>query len=92
MAKRFKVETTVPNARNCTPIAVEALPKDKGKSIEFEYLSAVGSLLHITGMTRPDIAYAVGSVARHGATYGAVHVKAVKRIIAYQSLWYYLQT
>lgn len=34
-------------------------------------------------MTRPDIAYAVGSVARHGATYGAVHVKAVKRIIAY---------
>ena len=83
LAKRFKVETTVPNARNCTPIAIEALPKDKEKSIEFEYLSAVGSLLHITGMTRPDIAYAVGSVARHGATYGAVHVKAVKRIIAY---------
>jgi hypothetical protein len=83
LAKRFKVETTVPNARNCTPIAIEALPKDKVKSIEFEYLSAVGSLLHITGMTRPDIAYAVGSVARHGATYGAVHVKAVKRIISY---------
>ena len=85
LAKRFKVDTTTPNARNCTPIGIEALPKykEKEKSIEFEYLSAVGSLLHISGVTRPDIAYAVGSVARHGATYGKVHVKAVKKIIAY---------
>ena len=83
LAKRFKIDSTMPNARNCTPIAVEALPKQAKKDVEFEYLSAVGSLLHISGMTRPDIAYAVGSVARHGATYGAVHVKAVKRIIAY---------
>ena len=83
LAKRFKLDTTKPNSRNCTPIGLEALPKQAKKTTEFEYLSAVGSLLHISGMTRPDIAYAVGSVARHGATYGDVHVKAVKRIIAY---------
>ena len=83
LAKRFNLDSTKPNSRNCTPIGVEALPKQNQKTAEFEYLSAVGSLLHISGMTRPDIAYAVGSVARHGATYGDVHVKSVKRIIAY---------
>ena len=30
-----------------------------------------------------DVECEIGSVARHGATYGAVHVKAVKRIISY---------
>ena len=83
LAKRFQLDTTSKNARNCTPIALEALPKQATKTVEWDYLSAVGSLLHIAGLTRPDIAYAVGSVARHGSTCGDVHVKAVKRIIAY---------
>ena len=85
LAKRYKLHTTVPNSRTTTPINVKPLPKQISKTDDtgFEYLSAVGSLLFISGMTRPDISYAVGAVARHGSAYGEVHVKAVKQIITY---------
>ena len=39
------------------------------KSI-FDYLSVVGSLLHISNCLRPDISYAVGNLARFAATPG----------------------
>ena len=62
------------------------LPRLKEREVpdnEFRYLSAIGSLLYISGCTRPDIAAATGILARHGATPGEKHVKAVKRLIQY---------
>ena len=64
----------------------KSLPKYDSKQIkdsEFHYLSAIGSLLYISGCTRPDIAAAVGILARHGATPGTEHVRAAKRLIQY---------
>ena len=49
----------------------------------FHYLSAVGSLLHIAQLTRPDIAYAVGVCSRHSSAFGPSHVRAVQRVIKY---------
>ena len=57
--------------------------KKEIKDSEFHYLSAIGSLLYISGCTRPDIAAAVGILARHGATPGTEHVRAAKRLIQY---------
>ena len=62
------------------------LPRLKEKEVpkeKFNYLSAIGSLLYLSGCTRPDISAATGILARHGATPGAIHVKAVKRLIQY---------
>jgi len=50
---------------------------------EFDYLSVVGSLLHIANCIRCDIAYAVGALARHSLTVGHAHVKAAKRVVMY---------
>ena len=50
---------------------------------EFDYLSIVGSLLHIVNFTRPDCAYAVSALARHSANYDRSHEKAVKRVVQY---------
>ena len=64
----------------------KSLPRCDTKEIEdseFHYLSAIGSLLYISGCTRPDIAAAVGILARHGATPGTEHVKAAKHLIQY---------
>ena len=50
---------------------------------EFDYLSIVGSLLHIVNFTRPDCAYAVSALARHSSNYDRSHEKAVKRVVQY---------
>ena len=85
LAKKFKLDSTNASPRTSTPMTQQKLYRQESITDEtgFPYLSAVGSLLHIAGLTRPDIAYAVGVVARHSNAYGAEHVKAVKRIIAY---------
>ena len=48
-----------------------------------QYQSAVGSLLYLSVKTRPDITYAVNSVARYCARPTIQHWKAVKRIMRY---------
>lgn len=83
LAETYGLDKTNPSSLNATPASLEPLPKISKTEVDFPYLSAVGSLLHIAGLTRPDISWAVGAAARHGAAYGKRHVRAVKRIIAY---------
>ena len=47
------------------------------------YQAVVGSLLYLSTQTRPDIAYAVSSVARYCANPTKDHWTAVKRILRY---------
>ena len=47
------------------------------------YQAAVGSLLYLSTKTRPDIAFAVGKVARFCAGPAREHWEAVKRILRY---------
>ena len=47
------------------------------------YQAVVGSLLYLSTKTRPDIAYAVSSVARFCARPTKEHWIAVKRILRY---------
>ena len=54
--------------------------KDKKR---FHMLSVCGSLLHISGSSRPDVSAAVGILCRHASSYGQVHVEAARRIVRY---------
>jgi hypothetical protein len=47
------------------------------------YLQAVGSLMYLAIATRPDIAYAVGVLARFNKNPGIQHWKAVKHVFRY---------
>src|SRR5215472_2982159 len=47
------------------------------------YLQAVGSLMYLAVATRPDIAYAIGVLARFNKNPGMAHWKAVKHIFRY---------
>lgn len=47
------------------------------------YQSAVGSILFVAQITRPDIQYAVGAVSRFNNNPGIGHWTAVKRILRY---------
>ena len=47
------------------------------------YCEAVGALMFVAIVSRPDIAYAVNSVTKFLNKHGQIHWRAVKRIIAY---------
>ena len=84
LIKKFKMEES--NAVS-TPIQlgsnlVKAVEEDDMFDQEI-YQSAVGSLLYLSTRTRPDISYAVSSVARFTSKPTKQHWTAVKRIFRY---------
>ena len=87
IAKAFLSPTELAKADLArTPALLTPLEKQKEKTVpdsEFHMLSALGSLLYVSGWTRPDVAVAVTTLCRHAATPGEAHVKATKRVISY---------
>ena len=59
------------------------LVKHAEKYTGFDYLSIVGSLLHIFGVSRPDFSFSVSCLARHSKTAGEEHVEALLRLVRY---------
>ncbi len=55
----------------------------ESKSGNYPYQEAIGSLIYLTTCTRPDIAFAVNTMARHSQAYTKDHWDAVKMIIRY---------
>ena len=81
---------------NCNPRTVPADPNsrlsasmspktesDRAVMKKVPYRQAVGSLMYLMVMTRPDIAFALSQAAQHCENPGMPHWKAVKGIMAY---------
>jgi hypothetical protein len=69
-----------------TPMLLTPLLKQSERTVpqsSFDYLSVVGSLLHISNCVRCDVAFSVGVLSRHAASPGPAHVLAAKRVISY---------
>jgi hypothetical protein len=58
-------------------------PEDVEFMRSVPYLNAVGALMYLAQCTRPDIAYAVGVLARFSMNPGIAHWKAVKHLFRY---------
>ena len=58
-------------------------PEDKAEMEGIPYISAVGSLMYLVTMTHPDIAFAVGVLARFNSNPEQAHWKAVKHLFHY---------
>eukprot|EP00613_Pedinella_sp_CCMP2098_P025822 CAMPEP_0171711892 /NCGR_PEP_ID=MMETSP0991-20121206/16858_1 /TAXON_ID=483369 /ORGANISM="non described non described, Strain CCMP2098" /LENGTH=257 /DNA_ID=CAMNT_0012302305 /DNA_START=203 /DNA_END=974 /DNA_ORIENTATION=+ len=73
-------------AHEPTPMLVTPLTRQTSRTVpkdSFNYLSVVGSLMHIAYCVRCDISYAVGVLARHASCPGPTHVRAAKRVLQY---------
>ena len=53
------------------------------EEMNIPYASTVGSLMYAQICTRPDIAYAVGTLGRYQSNSGLKHWRAVKKVIQY---------
>ena len=79
-------EELVKSSSVMAPMLQTPLLRQKERSVPkftFDYLSVVGSLLHISNCLRPDVSYAVGNLARFAAAPGDAHVKAARRVLQY---------
>ena len=68
------------------PMLLSPLPRLSVREVpqsQFDFLSVLGSLLHIANCVRIDIATAVNILARHAAAPGVQHVQALKRVLMY---------
>lgn len=50
---------------------------------DIPFIECIGSVMHLTFLKRPEIAYAVGQVSRYSQSSGQEHWKALKRILIY---------
>jgi hypothetical protein len=84
---RFHMSTCHPKATPAEPNTHLTLPSAQGEQAESTgidlYRQAVGSLLYLALMTRPEISYAVRQVSRFVERHDSSHWKAVRRVISY---------
>lgn len=70
-------------ADNHQNLSMYSTPEGNGERLNAPYREAVGSLLYLSMVTRPDIAFAVNAVSQHSVNPQKVHWNAVKRILKY---------
>ena len=56
---------------------------EENNETNFPYKEAIGSLMFLANVTRPDIAFAVGVLSRYSENLKKIHVTFVKRIFKY---------
>lgn len=86
LLERFKVEDANPvaiPADNHQDLSQHVKPEGQGETINAPYREAVGSLLFLAIMTRPDISYAVNVVSQFCSNPQKIRWNAVKRILKY---------
>lgn len=82
--KKFGMEHSKPICTPVTPGTKLQKATEQSEMVDVVlYQSAVGHLLYLSGWTRPDIAFAVGSAARFCSNLTTEHWVAVKRILRY---------
>ena len=89
MVKRYDVKkaTEIPAASEVPTLSKADEPRnseEKEEMRKFPYREAVGALMWMATMTRPDIACAVRAVARFCENPGPVHKKAVMKILQHR--------
>lgn len=85
MARKFSFDTEHVNRRVTVPMTsdnpVPGSPLDQQKAGDFA--SLIGSLLYLANCTRPDISYAVGTLARNMRNPHSSHMKLARHLLRY---------
>jgi transposase InsO family protein len=83
LATKYGLENSHPRQ---LPMSASTMTASEGEPLDltvFPYRQLVGSLMHLSVTIRPDIAFAVGVLARHMAHPTAAHWQAAKGVLRY---------
>ena len=83
MSDRKPVGTPMIPSQKLTLDQCPKTEEDKAQMENIPYIKAVGSLMYLATMTRPDIVFTVGVLARFNSNPGPAHWKAVKHLFCY---------
>lgn len=81
--KKFNMSNSKPISSPMEKSVVAHLRSDSEPAVNVPYREAIGSLLYIATCTRPDIAYAVSTLAQFCEAPTTVHWSMVKRVFRY---------
>lgn len=87
--KKFKMQDCKPVSTPLDPnTKLDRLPlsqstKDLEEINNIPYQEAVGSLIYLLVISRPDISYAANSISRYNKNFSKAHLSIVKRIFGY---------
>lgn len=82
LLKKFNMQHANPNYVPADPNVKLQKPENALKK-DYPYREAVGSLVHVATVSRPDIMLAVNQVSRYLHSYDESHWNAVKKILKY---------
>ena len=85
IVRTFRMESCAPKATPADSNTHLMEPTKNDSNEKVPYREAIGSLLFLSIVTRPDISFAVGVVSRYCENHDQSHWKAVRRIISYLS-------
>ena len=83
VVSEFKMESDNPVCVPADPNQVLCAPENESVIEKVPYRKALGSLMFLAVVSRPDIAYAVNNVSKFLEKHDATHWNAVKRIVKY---------
>jgi transposase InsO family protein len=75
--------TSVPATRETYVEHIEAAFRGDKRTIDFDYRSAIGAIMHLSNSTRPDLTNITRFLASFVSNYTDVHIRMVKKVLKY---------
>jgi hypothetical protein len=83
MAKKLNFSTEYANRSVSIPMSTGEISQGEPLPPDNQFASLIGSLLYLANCTRPDIAFAVNTLARHLRTPHHGHMRMAKQVLRY---------
>src|ERR1700722_7392998 len=91
MAARFGLSESKPTYTPMDPGIILNNPEEPEEKIDVPYQEACGHILWPAIISRPDVQFAIGSLAQYTHSHATIHWNAIKRVIRYlyttRNLW-----
>lgn len=81
--ERFKMSNSKAKSMPADPHTVLLSAENNEETVNVPYREAIGSLMFLAVVSRPDIAFAINAVSKFTSKHNVSHWRAVKKVLTY---------